>query len=45
MIVVVEGVLTSLPLEDAAVTAVEFCCTSAVTPLPFTGWLTFLWVI
>lgn len=43
MIAIVVCGLTSLLLEDAAVSTVEFCCTEAVSALPLTNWLRFFW--
>lgn len=45
MIAVIVCGMTSLLLEDAAVSTVEFCCTEAVSALPLTNWLRFFWAV
>lgn len=37
--------LTSLLLEDAVVSTVEFCCDEATSELPLTTWLRFFWAV
>lgn len=36
---------TSLVLEDAAISAVEFCCDEATSALPLTARLRFFWAV